>query len=319
VFREVELATIRNNNYLSLTTTKKDVDRTAKTIRDYGLLTPLVIHPDQKGGHVVISGECELEALRKIGMKKIEAVVVDCTDNIEANKLSLLLSSLRKEQSPISEGLMLKNLLKTDNYTQSDIAYLVGKSVSWVSKRIALIERLNDSVLELVAAKKLCCHTAQEIARLPSNIQHQFGMKVVQDKIPKSGVEKLVVSYNNLETSKSIKQTIASDPKEALELMNELKIDIRKTSKKNKEGKTAEDKMLSALRLLFKVINEVELILTEIEFKDSQNFTKYLTKAFHVANRFSRMIKAYQNGLLENEEFSPGKMKNKQKERKKYE
>lgn len=307
-FKEVELATIRNNNYLSLTTTKKDVDRTAKTIRDYGLLTPLVIHPDKKGGHVVISGECELEALRKIGIKKIEAVVVACTDNIEANKLSLLLSSLRKEQSPISEGLMLKNLLKTDNYAQADIAYLVGKSVSWVSKRIALIERLDDSVLELVAAKKLCCHTAQEIARLPRSIQHQFGIKVVKDKIPKSAVEKLVVSYNNPEIPKSIKQTIAENPKEALDLMNELKVDMRKTSRQKNKDRTAEDKMLSALRLLFKVISEVELILTEVEFKDSKNFNKYLTKAFHVTVRFSRMIKAYQNGLLENEEFSPGKI-----------
>lgn len=160
VFKEVELATIRNNNYLSLTITKKDVDRCAKTIREYGLLTPLVIRPSGKGGHVVISGECELEALRETGIKKIEAVVVDCDDKIEANKLSLLLSSLRKEQSPISEGLMLQNLLKTDHYTQADITYLVGKSVSWVSKRVSLVERLDASVLELVVSKKLCCHTA---------------------------------------------------------------------------------------------------------------------------------------------------------------
>ena len=308
--KEVELSTVRNNNYLSLTTTEKDVDRCMKTIREYGLLTPLVIHPDNKGGHVIISGECELEALRKIGIKKIEAVVVDCNDKIEANKLSLLLSSLRKEQSPISEGLMLKNLLKTENYTQADIAYLVGKSVSWVSKRITLIERLDNSVLELVAAKKLCCHTAQEIARLPQQIQHQFAIKVVKDKIPKSAVEKLVVSFNNCEIPKSIKKTIADNPKEALDLMNELKINMKKTSRKKNKERSSEDKMLSALRLLFKVISEVELILTEVEIKDSPNFNKYLTKAFHVTVRFSRMINAYQNGLLDNEKISPGKTEN---------
>jgi len=306
--KEVEMATICSNNYLSLTTTEKDVDRCAKAIREYGLLTPLVIRPTINGGHVVISGECELEALRKIGVKKVEAVVVNCNDNTEADKLSLLLSSLRKEPSPISEGLMLKNLLRTENYTQADIAYLVGKSVSWISKRIALIERLDDSVLKLVAAKKLSCHTAQEIARLPQNIQHQFAIKVVTDNIPKSAVEKLVVSYNNNETTKSIKETIADNPKDALNLLAELGVKMVKTLGEKNKDRTAEEKMYSALRLLFKVISEVELILTEVKPQESETFNNYIAKASHVSQRFSRMIEAYQKELLNNEGFSPGKL-----------
>ncbi len=305
--KEVEMATIRSNNYLSLTTTEKDVDRCAKAIREYGLLTPLVIRPSINGGHVVISGECELKALREIGIKKVEAVVVDCNDNAEANKLSLLLSSLRREPSPISEGLMLKNLLQTENYTQADIAYLVGKSVSWVSKRISLIERLDDSVLKLVAAKKLCCHTAQEIARLPQNMQYQFAIRVITNNIPKSAVERLVVSYNNNTTTKSIKETIADNPKDALELINELDIKMKKIPENRNKERTAEDKMYSALRLLFKVISEVELILTEVEPQKSQALANYIAKASHVSLRFHRMIAAFQKGLFNNDNFSPGK------------
>ncbi len=299
--KEVEMAIVRSNNYLSLTTNEKDVDRCVKAIREYGLLTPLVVRPSDSGGYIVISGECELKALREIGIKKIEAVVVDCNDKIEANKLSLLLSSLRKEQSPISEGLMLQNLLQTKSYTQADIAYLVGKSISWISKRITLIERLNDNVLKLVADKKLCCHSAQEIARLPQGMQYKFAIKVVTDNIPKSAVEKLVVSYNNRATTKSIKETIVDNPKDALSLINELGLRMVKSPGENKE-RTTEEKMYSALRLLFKVISEVELILTEAQPQQPQAFIKYIFKARHVALRFSRMIEIYTN-----EGFSPGK------------
>lgn len=313
--KEVEIATIRSNNYLSLTTTEKDVDRCAKAIREYGLMTPLVIRPTVKGGHVVISGECELEALRKIGIKKIEAVVVDCNDNTEADKLSLLLSSLRKEQSPISEGLMLKNLLQTKNYTQADIAYLVGKSVSWVSKRIALIERLDESVLKLLAAKKLCCHTAQEIARLPQDVQHRFAIKVITDNIPKSAVEKLVVSYNNNKTTKSIKETIADSPKDALNLIDELGMKVVKTTGDKNKERTAEEKMYSALRLLFKVISEVELILTEVRPQKSQALNNYIAKASHVSQRFTRLLETYQKGLFNDEGFSPGKISTENKKK----
>lgn len=306
--KKVDIATIRSNNYLSLTTTEKDVDRCAKAIREYGLMTPLVIRPINNEGHVVISGECELAALRKIGFKKVEAVVVDCNNNTEADKLSLLLSSLKKEPSPISEGLMLKNLLQTENYTQADIAYLVGKSVSWVSKRIALIERLDESVLNLVAAKKICCHTAQEIARLPQDVQHQFTIKVITDSIPKSAVEKLVVSYNNNKTAKSIKETITDNPKDALILIDKLGMKMVKIpGEKNKE-RTAEEKMYSALRLLFKVISEVELISTEVNPRKSQTLNNYIAKAAHVSRRFTRLLEAYQKGLINDEGFSPGKI-----------
>ncbi len=71
--------------------------------------------------------------------------------------------------------------------------------------------------------------------------------------------------YLNPQTTKSVKETIADNPKDALCLINELDVKMTKIPNEKNKQRTAEDKMLSALRLLFKVISEVELILTIYE------------------------------------------------------
>ena len=62
----------------------------------------------------------------------------------------------------------LKELLSSGEVNQRELASLLGKSVSWVSKRLSLVQRLSEGVVHLVSARQLCPQTAQEIARLPS-------------------------------------------------------------------------------------------------------------------------------------------------------
>ena len=293
VIKELELSTIRHNEALSIAIIARDVERCAKTIRQYGLLTPLIVRPCDNGGYLVIDGECELKALQEVGLKKTEAVIVNCQDSTEADKLSLLLSSLKQDPTPLSEGLILQNLFNTGSYTQADIAHMVGKSVSWVSKRLTLIERLNKSVLELVISKKISCHTAQEIARLPDEVQLNFATKVVRDGISKSKVEKLVVAYNNPEIPDSLRVNILENPLGALDLLPRLMLEIGKVrkNKKKKPSPTDEDKIYNALRLMIKVINEIELNLAGIEEGiKSKQILGYLQKAGEYALRFYKLV-----------------------------
>jgi ParB/RepB/Spo0J family partition protein len=297
---ELDLKTIRHNKILSIAIRPKDVDRCAKTIRQYGLLTPLIVRPCKDGGYMVIAGECELKALREVGLKKAEVVIVNCHNKVEADKISLILSSLRQAPTPLSEGLILKNLMGTGNYNQADIAHLVGKSVSWVSKRLTLIERLNENVLKLVTSQKLSCHTAQEIARLPDDVQLRFATRVVKDSLPKSKVEKLVVVYNNPGTLGSLKENVLDNPQGTLELLPKLMPEIKKVrSEQKKKPPAAEDRIYTSLRLMIKIIGEVELQLAGVkESKKPEQFSGFLQKAGEYAWRFYQLVR----------QFSPGKI-----------
>jgi len=307
--QKLNVSTIRDNDLLSISIENKDIDRCEKTIREYGgLLTPLVVRALDNGSHILVSGECELLALQNVGMSTIEAVIVDCEDDAEANKLSLLLTSLRQSPNPLSEGLILQELLKNSKFTQFEAANLVGKSISWVSKRISLVTRLNKSVVEMVAEKRICSHTAQEIAKLPEEFQQAFAVKVIMDSLPKSAVEKLIAAYNTENISSSLKESILKFPKDALIRVNEGFKDSEKVRKNKLENPSLEGKLYSGLHLIAKLTSEVECILVKLEDDQLNKAIPSMIKTVEFIQRLVRVIQVY-NSELGERYISPGKTK----------
>jgi len=220
---QVETAYVQDNKVLALSVNRQDIDRCTKVIRQYGLLTPPVVGSLADGAQLLLSGECEFMALREMGVKNVEAVTVPISERNEGDRLSLLLSSLKKSPNALSEGLLINEMLKTGTFTQSQLGEQLGKSVSWVSKRLSLVTRLHPAVCDLVTKRQLCPHSAQEIARLPEEVQHNFSVKVVRDGIPKSAVEALVSAFNAPNCPGDIKDQIANNPKKAVPRLSDIR------------------------------------------------------------------------------------------------
>lgn len=287
---QVNLANIRDNHPLSISVIDKDVDRSAKTIKDYGVLTPLVISRYQDGNHQVVSGECELMALREMEVTVTEAVVVDCQDEVEANKLTLLLSSLKHGPNALSEGILLKKLLQAGNFTQADAAHLTGKSISWVSKRLALTERLETSVVDLVAAKRFSPYIAQEVARLPREIQYDFAVKIIKDSLPRATVEKLVGVYNNPGTGEATKGNIIENPKEAARCLDEF---VKLKNKPKPEDPENIHRCRSELLFLLRLIGELEGLLASLAPEQSRSLYPLLLKVAAAAIRLNQLLQPF--------------------------
>ena len=307
--QKLNVSTIRDNDLLSISIENKDIDRCEKTIREYGgLLTPLVVRALDNGSHMLVSGECELLALQNVGMSTIEAIIVDCENDAEANKLSLLLISLRQSPNPLSEGLILQELLKDGKVNQFQAASLVGKSISWVSKRISLVTRLNKSVVMMVAEKRICSHTAQEIAKLPGEFQQAFAVKVIMDSLPKSAVEKLIAAYNTENISSSLKESILKYPKEALIRVTESFKESEKVRKNRVDTPSVDSRLYSGLQLIAKLTSEVECILVKLDEDQLTKAIPSLVKTVEFIQRLVRIIQVYNNEVGE-KYISPGKTK----------
>ncbi len=219
----VETACVQDNKVLALSVNRQDIERCTKVIRQYGLLTPPVVGSFADGTSLLLSGECEFLALREIGIKSVDAVTVPISEENEGDKLSLLLSSLRKSPNALSEGLLITQMLKTGNFTQSQLGELLGKSVSWVNKRICLVTRLHPAVRDLVTQRQLCPHSAQDIARLPEEVQHEFSVNAIREGLPKSSVEVLVSAFNAPNCSEAIKEQIVENPRQTLLRLSDIR------------------------------------------------------------------------------------------------
>ncbi len=260
----LSLARIQDNPLLSVAVRDDDVQRCMTNVKQYGVLDPLVLCRTEEGNYTIIAGSCELQALRKMKVSRTDAVVVGELNRSQAHQLSLQLLSLRSSKDSLSEAFLVQKLLQDPRLSQSDVAIMVGRSVSWVSKRALLAERLSTSVQKMVIEKLLPARTAQEIAKLPPETQHSFATRVVSEAMPKSAVEHLVATYNHSDTTAAVKRQILENPRQTL-----LYCVPKKSSKSDVTEEASQTKHLhNCIRLLLNLTSELESLWTSIPITD---------------------------------------------------
>jgi ParB family chromosome partitioning protein len=294
--KEVDIKAIPRNRMLSLSITQTQKVLCEKSIRQYGLLTPIVLMENPSGELMPLTGENELEILQEMNVDRAEVFITKLKNRSDTCKAILLLSSLQKGLNALSEGLILGELLKTGGYTQKELAENLMKSKSWVSKRLSLAEQLNKNVSEMVLAKQLCPASAQDISRLPSEVQHRFAMEVYTKNIPKSTVERLVTAYNNKATPESVKHEIIKNPTLALEAANPVKIE--KCAENTTTTEDIYSRFDATIRLLLKLISEIEVYLSSMTEDDIQKYHRIFPVVFNSLGRFIKMVERF---------ISPGK------------
>lgn len=301
--REIAVKEIRGNTILALSVDSQELSRCEKAIREYGPLSPVVVR-SVNGAYQVLAGECERMVLTRLRQKTMPAVVIDRLEDQDAALLTLLLSALKRSPTALSEGLLLRELCQEYRQSQTEIACLVGRSVSWVNKRLALAERLSKSVVDLVKAGQIPAGTAQEIARLPGDVQQVFAGRVVMDKLAKSAIEKLVKAYNDPDTPETVRQSVLQRPLDALPLLAAAqKRRGRRTLADISPEALAGQRMRNAIAMLFSLTKEAEDLLPTISPVDRLKMKQMLATCVDELWRFTRLAKAY----FEDSNFSPGK------------
>ena len=283
----MDVKAIPDNRMLSLGITATQKAICEKSIRQYGLLTPIVLVENADGGLMTLTGENELEVLKEMNVTKADVFITKLQNRSDTGKVILWLSSFQKGLNPLCEGLLLRELLSVGNYTQIELAHILMKSKSWVSKRLTLAEQLEETVAEMVLSKKLCSASAQDIARLPKEFQHKFALEVFSNELPKSSVEKLVVAFNNKSTSRTIKEEIIANPSLALFSINPVQFEKCSNPKIEKPDDTKFD---CTLRLLLKLIAELELNIGAKSTLELQKYSRMLPVVQTFIIRFLKLL-----------------------------
>lgn len=286
--KEVNIQTIPTNRVLEIGITQKQKVLCEKSIRQYGLVTPIVTVEDSSGHHTVLKGENELSVLKEMKVEKADVLVVSIKEEVDINKAILLLSSMHRELNPIAEGMLLRELLSSGEYNQKQLAELLMKSESWLSKRLSLAEQLSDHVADMVVTQKVCPATAQNIARIPKPLQDTFANQIYSQLVSKSKVEKLVVAFRNKDASNTLRDEIINNPLSALERITEHEATRIKSSRQvaSDDGR----KLESCVRLMLKLIAESEGYLACLENEDIRRYLALLSALESSIDKFLAML-----------------------------
>ena len=120
----------------------------ADSIREHGMLQPILVRPIASGGYQIVAGERRWRAARMLGMDEVPVNIRELTD-FEAMQIALIENLLRENLNPVEEALGYKELIENYGMTQEKVAKTVGRSRSAIANSVRLLS-LPERVLKLL-------------------------------------------------------------------------------------------------------------------------------------------------------------------------
>jgi hypothetical protein len=200
--------------------TKKDVLKVRDFTKKRGYCNPVVLS-DYDGCMTLLSGAATFEVCLEEKETKVPAVIVQTDSEADGLMFALQSSELNETLNAVAAGAAIVRLIDSHNVPRKHIVETLGKSPAWLNKMENLNRRLNSEVQSLVAEGQVSARSAQEIARLPGDVQMAFAISVCNDYLSKDNVAYLVNRYLNKDISPDERDRIVNSPK--LALPNEFK------------------------------------------------------------------------------------------------
>ncbi len=158
------------------------LEELVQSIREYGILQPLVVTQVLGGQYELIAGERRLRAAKKVGYLKVP-VIVRSAKELEKLEISLIENIQRQDLNPIERAKAYLKLVRDFHLSQDEVAKKMGKSKSSVSNSLRLLTLPKD-IQDALMERKLTEGQAKIILELKDH-QHQ---KKVFNKIIETGL-----------------------------------------------------------------------------------------------------------------------------------
>ncbi|EUC01008.1 parB-like partition protein [Rhizobium sp. CF080] len=133
----------------------------ASSIRQHGIVQPVVVRPRGANQYEIIAGERRWRAAQLAGLIEIPVIVRDVDDRT-ALEIAIVENVQRSDLNPLEEALGYDQLIAEHGYTQNDLGEIIGKSRSHVANSLRLL-KLPEPVRDMLAAGSLSAGHARAL------------------------------------------------------------------------------------------------------------------------------------------------------------
>lgn len=159
--------------------TKESIGELADTIREHGLLQPIILREYEPHKYEIIAGERRFKATETLNWEKIPAIVRKMSDN-EAASMAVIENLQRESLTAIEEARAYQQLMKLNGLTQGQLGQAIGKSQSFVANKLRLL-KLTSQVQEAILQRKLTERHGRALVSLDQHQQNQL-LEQIEDK-----------------------------------------------------------------------------------------------------------------------------------------
>ena len=166
------------------------LEELAESIKQHGVLQPLLVRPIPSGGYQLVAGERRWRACRMAGLNKVPVVIKELTDT-ETMEIAIIENLQREDLNPIEEAEGLQALIDKCGYTQEEVAASVGKSRPAVANSLPLL-RLPQEVRDMTKNGEISAGHARALLAFDNDaMMLEAAKNIVSKKMTVRDVERL--------------------------------------------------------------------------------------------------------------------------------
>ncbi len=141
----------------------EELDNLSASIREKGILQPILVRPvaGRKDAYEIIAGERRWRAAQRAGVHDVPVTLLEINDK-EALEIAIVENVQRADLNPLEEAMGYENLVGQFQYSQNDLAKVVGKSRSHIANTLRLL-KLPASVKKYLSEGKLTAGHARAL------------------------------------------------------------------------------------------------------------------------------------------------------------
>ena len=143
---------------------QETLDELAASIREHGVLQPILVRPTGQNTYQLIAGERRWRASKQAGLETIPALIEEIDDDT-ALEISIIENLQREDISPLDEAAMYDRMVTEHGYSIRKLADKLGKDKGYVENRLRLADA-PDEVRELVSLRKDTLSHAYELMKV---------------------------------------------------------------------------------------------------------------------------------------------------------
>ena len=167
---------LRNPNQTRQTFSKESISELAQSMKEHGILQPIIVRPYRGGRYEIVAGERRWRAAREAGLLEIPVIIKQLSEK-QAAEINLIENVQREDLNAIEEAEAVKSLIQEHGYTHDELASRIGKKRSTLTNLLSLL-RLPVAVQEMIRTGKLTEGHGRAILRIGKD---KLKIKVAMD------------------------------------------------------------------------------------------------------------------------------------------
>ena len=198
VIKEVDTIDINkiepNSNQPRKNFNEDKIHELAESIKQHGLIEPLIVQKGKKGFYTIIAGERRWRAAREAGVKEIPVVVKEYSDQ-QVMEIALIENIQREDLNAIEEAEAYERLIKDFNLKQDEVAEPVSKSRVAITNSLRLL-KLDPRVREMIIEDKIKSGHARALLSVTDpEEQYRLAVMIFDNSMSVRETEKMVKKY----------------------------------------------------------------------------------------------------------------------------